>query len=192
MAPNSGSGDLPPHVQRLLAAVAGEKAQVIWKKSDCNPKIGSPQQSVTGGQPGRRVGWGEGGDCFEEGQGGDRGLVDFCQEGKGCLTGRSTTCTASIQVCPAFHYLVFCFFWYLNLSTAFTAPFLPTRHLFTGTSGFYCAFEGWICVADFSLLELFYWWCLNSDILHFALFITCPRISLKLQRLINWRQEYFQ
>lgn len=29
MAPNSGSGDLPPHVQRLLAAVAGEKAQVI-------------------------------------------------------------------------------------------------------------------------------------------------------------------
>jgi len=27
MAPNSGSGDLPPHVQRLLAAVAGEKAQ---------------------------------------------------------------------------------------------------------------------------------------------------------------------
>ena len=59
-------------------------------------------------------------------------------------------------------------------SAACTAPYLPTHHLFTGTSGFNFAFERWICVAEFSVLELFYWWCLNSDILHFALFITCP------------------
>ena len=31
MPPNSGAGDVPPHVQRLLATVAGENAKVLSK-----------------------------------------------------------------------------------------------------------------------------------------------------------------
>ena len=100
MAPNSG--DLPPHVQRLLATVAGEKVQVI-----CMSNLGFEiLTSILGRQPGWRVGWGKGDDHLEEEQGGDGGLAGIGEEsrprGEGRLAGGSSTHTTSIKVCPAF------------------------------------------------------------------------------------------
>ena len=68
MAPNSGTGDIPPHVQRLLASVAGEKGKVCFYFQTKKTLI----RLSTGGQLGWRIRRSPGGDRHEESEAGIR------------------------------------------------------------------------------------------------------------------------
>ena len=72
MAPNSGAGEIPPHVQRLLASVAGEKGKVSFFVDPLSCLHKTLITIVTGGQLGWRIGRSPGGDRHQEGEAGVR------------------------------------------------------------------------------------------------------------------------
>ena len=72
MAPNSGAGDIPPHVQRLLASVAGEKGKVCFFVDPLSYLKRTLITIVTGRQLGWRIRRSPGGDRHEESEAGVR------------------------------------------------------------------------------------------------------------------------